>query len=257
MAAASRGGGGAGLGGVAGGDLALAGGGRLGGVALQRLGRLRLAGDRGVECGGEAGFLVHRIARGGFGGGGGLARGDEFGARGADGLPGGGLHRDGGAGGIAGGSSVGVRGLLAGAQGFDLAFQHGEAVLLRQALGGGARRAGVAAEAVPPPQRPLAGDEPLAGLQLRLERRAVGGVDHRDLREAAAERGGGVDLVRQHLAAGEGGVRAVILRPSEWCVVADGGRQVVAQRDREGDLVAGRDGAALQRRVRAGACAGG
>src|SRR5690606_39606736 len=64
-------------------------------------------------------------------------------------------------------------------------FEIGEPVALFETARGCGRRIGGGRVAVPAPQRTLARDEALAGLQFRLKPLAVRGLDDADLRQAA------------------------------------------------------------------------
>jgi len=84
-----------------------------------------------------------------------------------------------------------------GAAGFKLAGDVGEAAALGQAAGGAGRRMRRGGIAVPAPQVALARNQPLAGLEHRGEPRAVGLLDHADLREPTCQFGGPLDMAAE------------------------------------------------------------
>jgi len=92
-------------------------------------------------------------------------------------------------------SGAGLGGEIARA--LEFGFEVGQAVPLFEPARGGGRRIGGGGVAVPAPERALAGDEALAGLQLGLETLAVRRLDHADLREPARERCGAAHEIRK------------------------------------------------------------
>ena len=77
-------------------------------------------------------------------------------------------------------------------RGRHFGVEFGKPVLLGKPLRGGRRRIGACGKSVPAPERALAADETLAGLEQALQPAAVGGVDDADLRQAARQ------LTRRH-----------------------------------------------------------
>ena len=122
-----------------------------------------------------------------------------------------------------------------------LGVEIGKAVLGGEAARRGGRRIRGGGEAVPAPQIAVRRHQPLAGLELRDERRPERAVDHADLREPPRQFGGRRDVTRERL--GASGQRRIAsvgrrTRPADRRSRIDRRFEIVAERRAERGLVA-------------------
>ena len=123
----------------------------------------------------------------------------------------------------------------------ELGIEIGEAVLRREAARRRGRRIRGGGEAVPAPQVAVRRDQPLAGLQLRGERRPDRAIDHADLRQPARHLGRRGDVARERLGAfGQRRIAGIGARtgPADRRGRIDRRFEIVAERSAERGLVA-------------------
>jgi hypothetical protein len=123
----------------------------------------------------------------------------------------------------------------------DFGIEFGEAVALRQPLRGRARGIGGGDESVPAPQVAVLADQPLPGLQSRLQPCTIRLVDEPDLVEAALQQAASRnELAERRCAGGQGRVALAGDRagPVQRRIRVGRGFEVIAQRRAKRGLVA-------------------